>query len=112
MNYDDTITRASAALLAQRTMNRIQEGGFISKPISTIFSEQKVNLLKVKSITVQVQITEHFLQKKCYNADVIIESISGDINKKVKKEKYSENARNFATKRIRNIFRYGNTVLS
>ncbi len=52
---------------------------FISKPISTILSEQKrVNLLKVKSITVQVQITEHFLQKKkCYNADVIIEKHIG-----------------------------------
>ena len=79
MNYDDTITRASAALLIQRTMNTpIME--FISKPISTILSEQKVNLLKVKSITVQVVDYRTLLTKrKCYNADVIIESISGDI---------------------------------
>ena len=63
LNYDDTITRASAALLAQRTMNTpIME--FISKTNINNIVGTKVNLLKVKSITVQVQITEHFLQKE------------------------------------------------
>lgn len=93
MNYDDAITRASAALLAQRTMNTpIME--FISKPISTILSEQKSEFVESKIYNgTGADYRTLLTKKKCYNADVIIESISGDIT-----TAKIVNARNFCDK--------------
>ena len=93
LNYDDTITRASAALLAQRTMNTpIME--FISKPISTILSEQKSEFVESKIYNgTGADYRTLLTKKKSYNADVIIESISGDIT-----TAKIVNARNFCDK--------------
>ena len=93
LNYDDAITRASAALLAQRTMNTpIME--FISKPISTILSEQKSEFVESKIYNgTGADYRTVLTKKKCYNADVIIESISGDIT-----TAKIVNARNFCDK--------------
>ena len=93
LNYDDAITRASAALLAQRTMNTpIME--FISKPISTILSEQKSEFVESKIYNgTGADYRTLLTKKKCYNADVIIESISGDIT-----TAKIVNARNFCDK--------------
>ena len=75
LDYDDVITRASAALLAKRTINTpIME--FISKPISAIKSEfVESKIYNGTGADYRTLLTK----KKCYNADVIIESVSGDI---------------------------------
>ena len=82
---------AHHALLAQRTMNTINNEFIFNQ--STRLSEQKRNLLKVKSITGNRCRLQNTIKKKCYNADVIIESISGDIT-----TAKIVNARNFCDK--------------